>query len=44
MQEVGALTIKDMGKVMALLTTRLQGRADMKAVSTIVRKRLQPEQ
>jgi uncharacterized protein YqeY len=43
-QEVGALTIKDMGKVMALLTTRLQGRADMKAVSAIVRNRLQPEQ
>jgi uncharacterized protein YqeY len=40
-QEVGALTIKDMGKVMALLTTRLQGRADMKTVSAIVRSRLQ---
>ncbi len=40
-QEVGALTIKDMGKVMALLTTRLQGRSGMKTVSAIVRNRLQ---
>lgn len=36
----GAASMQDMGKVMALLKPRLQGRADMSAVSALIRKRL----
>lgn len=35
--EVGAIAIADMGKVMALLKPRMQGRADMAAVSARIR-------
>ncbi|MDX9739793.1 MAG: GatB/YqeY domain-containing protein [Gammaproteobacteria bacterium] len=38
--ESGASSIKDMGKVMALLKSRIQGRADMTVVSARVRERL----
>jgi uncharacterized protein YqeY len=36
----GAASPKDMGKVMALIKTQAQGRADMSAVSALVRDRL----
>jgi uncharacterized protein YqeY len=36
----GATSIKDMGKVMALLKPRVQGRADMGAVSALIKGRL----
>lgn len=35
--ESGALSIKDMGKVMALLKTAMQGRADMSVVSNKIK-------
>jgi len=38
--ESGASGIKDMGKVMALLKPRLAGRADMAAVSSLVKAKL----
>ena len=38
--EAGATTMKDMGRVMGLLKPRMQGRADMGAVSAAVRARL----
>lgn len=38
--EAGAASMKDMGRVMGLLKPRLQGRADMAAVSARVRQRL----
>ncbi len=38
--ESGASSAKDMGQVMALLKPQIQGRADMKAVSGDVKKRL----
>ena len=38
--EAGASTVRDMGAVMGLLKPQVQGRADMKAVSTAVRARL----
>jgi uncharacterized protein len=38
--ETGATSAKDMGKVMAVLKTRLQGRADMAQVSALVKARL----
>ena len=38
--EAGAASAKDMGKVMALLRTRLAGRADMGGVSALVKARL----
>ncbi|HJS37604.1 MAG TPA: GatB/YqeY domain-containing protein [Burkholderiales bacterium] len=38
--EAGATSVKDMGKVMALLKPRLAGRADMGKVSALVRARL----
>jgi uncharacterized protein YqeY len=38
--EAGAASMKDMGKVMALLRPRVQGRADMGAVSAAVKARL----
>ena len=38
--ESGATSVKDMGKVMALLRPRLAGRADMGKVSGLVKNRL----
>jgi uncharacterized protein YqeY len=38
--ETGADSMRDMGSVMGLLKAKVQGRADMKAVSTAVRARL----
>lgn len=38
--DAGAATMKDMGRVMGLLKSRVQGRADMGAVSASVRARL----
>ena len=38
--DTGAATMKDMGRVMGLLKPRVQGRADMGAVSASVRARL----
>ena len=40
MAQSGATSIKDMGKVMALLKPDLQGRADMGAVSALIKARL----
>jgi uncharacterized protein YqeY len=40
MAQTGAASIKDMGKVMALLKPKLQGRADMGAVSALIKTRL----
>jgi uncharacterized protein len=40
MAQTGASSIKDMGKVMALLKPKLQGRADMGAVSAMIKTRL----
>jgi len=39
-QTSGASSIKDMGRVMGLLKPRLQGRADMKKVSQLIKSRL----
>jgi hypothetical protein len=41
MQATGASTIKDMGKVMGQLKAKIQGRADMGAVSALIKSRLQ---
>lgn len=38
--EVGASSMKDMGKVMSILSPKLQGRADNKLVSGLVKKYL----
>lgn len=38
--EVGATSMRDMGKVMGLLKPRVQGRADMAEVSNLVKARL----
>ncbi|MFB3090235.1 MAG: GatB/YqeY domain-containing protein [Gammaproteobacteria bacterium] len=38
--ECGAESVKDMGKVMGVLRLRLQGRADMGQVSTLVKQQL----
>ncbi len=38
--ETGAETMRDMGKVMAILKPQLQGRADMGAVSGIIKAKL----
>jgi len=40
--ESGATSIKDMGKVMAILRPQVQGRADVGAVSALVKQRLSP--
>jgi uncharacterized protein YqeY len=40
MQASGATSIKDMGKVMGELKPKLQGRADMSAVSALIKARL----
>jgi uncharacterized protein YqeY len=38
--ESGAESVKDMGKVMALLKTKMQGRADMSVVSVKIKTAL----
>ena len=38
--EVGATNMKDMGKVMGIVSKKLAGRADGKAISTIVKQLL----
>ena len=38
--ESGAESVKDMGKVMALLKAKMQGRADMSIVSTKIKAAL----
>jgi len=40
MTSTGASSIKDMGKVMGQLKPKLQGRADMGAVSTMIKNKL----
>jgi hypothetical protein len=40
MAQTGASSIKDMGRVMALLKPELQGRADMGSVSAMIKARL----
>ena len=40
LEETGATSVKDMGQVMGLLKPKLQGRADMGAVSALVRAKL----
>ncbi|MGB0494813.1 MAG: GatB/YqeY domain-containing protein [Kangiellaceae bacterium] len=40
LKETGAETMRDMGKVMAILKPQLQGRADMGAVSGIIKSKL----
>ncbi len=39
-EELGAASIKDMGKVMGLLRPKVQGRADMGEVGSLVKKQL----
>ena len=39
-QEVGATTIKDMGKVMGAIMPRVKGKADGKTVQNLVREKL----
>ena len=39
--QTGASTVKDMGKVMALVTPQVKGRADNKIVGNLVKKMLQ---
>ncbi len=39
-QETGAQTIKDLGKVMPVIMSKVKGRADGKLVSELVRKKL----
>jgi len=39
-EELGATSIKDMGKVMGVLTDALSGKVDTKLVSQLVKKRL----
>ena len=38
----GAESVRDMGKVMAILNPQLQGRADVASVSQLIKKRLTP--
>jgi len=38
--DTGASSIRDMGKVMGVLKTELQGKADMSAVSSLVKSKL----
>ena len=40
-QETGAATMKDMGRVMAVVTPKVKGRADNKLVSGYVKQMLQ---
>lgn len=39
-QETGATTVKDLGKVMGILKAQVQGRADMKQLSDQIKQRL----
>ena len=39
--QTGATTIKEMGKVMGIVTAKVKGRADMKVVGGLVKKMLQ---
>jgi len=39
--ETGAESMRDMGKIMAYLKPRLQGRADMSAISALIKAKLQ---
>lgn len=39
-EETGATSMKDMGKIMAAAATKLEGKADNKTISGIVKKRL----
>ncbi|MCH9690254.1 MAG: GatB/YqeY domain-containing protein [Gammaproteobacteria bacterium] len=39
--ETGAQSMRDMGKIMAYLKPRLQGRADMAAISALIKNKLQ---
>lgn len=39
-EQAGASTIKDMGKVMGIVKPRVQGRADMGRVSALIKSRL----
>ena len=41
LEATGASSIKDMGKVMGQLKPKIQGRADMGAVSALIKSRLQ---
>ena len=41
MGEIGATSMKDMGRVIALLKPRLQGRADLATISQQIKTRLQ---
>ncbi|MDH3690371.1 MAG: GatB/YqeY domain-containing protein [Gammaproteobacteria bacterium] len=41
-QQAQASSVRDMGKVMGILKSRAQGRADMSALSSKVKTRLQP--
>jgi uncharacterized protein YqeY len=41
LQATGASSIRDMGKVMGQLKPKIQGRADMGAVSALIKSRLQ---
>ena len=38
----GAIDMKDMGRVMAILKPQVQGRADVGAISALVKQRLSP--
>jgi uncharacterized protein YqeY len=40
MTETGATTVKDMGKVMAILKPKMQGRADMAVVGSLIKQQL----
>jgi len=40
MQQTGASSIRDMGKVMGILKPKMQGRADMGMVSSLIKARL----
>jgi len=40
MTKVGATSIKDMGKVMGMASKQLAGKADGKAISTVVKQLL----
>jgi len=40
--QVGATSIKDMGKVMGLASKQLAGKADNKTISVIIKELLQP--
>ncbi len=43
LQETQAASMKDMGKVMALLKPKIQGRADMAEVSKMIKNALEPQ-